>query len=152
MDLLWQWKVFEELSLAELYAVLKVRQEVFVIEQNCIYQDVDDLDQHGWHLLVWNNDTSNKQLLAYLRVVFPGYKYKEASIGRVLTTNKVRATGLGKQLMSNALSKISQQFPKQPIRISAQQQLHNFYSKFGFEQVSEPYDEDGIMHIDMLKL
>lgn len=148
----WQWKTFDELSADELYEILKVRQEVFVLEQNCIYQDIDDLDKTAWHLIAWNtNQASTRKVQAYLRVVFPGYKYKEPSIGRILSVKKLRRNGLGKELLRNAVLKIAIEYPDQPIRISAQQHLHKFYALFGFEQVSPPYDEDGIVHIEMLR-
>ncbi len=148
----WQWKTFNELSLNELYDIMKVRQTVFVLEQDCIYQDLDDLDQKSWHLTGWNNSASTSpQLVAYLRVVFPNYKYQEPSIGRVLTIQKFRGQGLGKELLNQALLKIAQEYPNQAIKISAQQHLHNLYAQFGFTQSSEPYDEDGIMHIEMQK-
>ena len=152
MAFVWQWKTFDELSLNELYELMKVRQAVFVLEQDCIYQDIDDLDRNSWHLMGWKNYASAKQqLLAYLRVVFADYQYKEPSIGRVLIIQEFRGMGLGKELLNQALIKIAQEYPKQSIRISAQQHLEHFYSQFGFSQVSEPYDEDGIMHIKMLK-
>ena len=149
----WQWKIFDELSRDDCYEIMKVRQEVFVIEQNCIYQDLDDLDKSAWHLIAWNvNQSSIREIVAYLRVVFPGYKYQEPSIGRILTVKKVRETGLGKELLRIALLKIAAEYPNVPVRISAQQHLDKFYSQFGFKKVSEPYDEDGIVHIEMLRL
>ena len=148
----WQWKTFDELSADELYEIMKVRQEVFVLEQNCIYQDADDLDKTAWHLMGWHvRQPDTRKLQAYLRVVFPGCKYKEPSIGRIMTVKKVRGTGMGKELLRNALLKIETEYSHQSIRISAQQHLHKFYALFGFEQVSEPYDEDGIVHIEMLR-
>ena len=91
IEIQWQWKAFNELSLNELYDIMKVRQAVFVLEQDCIYQDLDDLDQKSWHLMGWNKNPSAKsQLVAYLRVVFPNYKYQEPSIGRVLTIQGFR--------------------------------------------------------------
>ncbi len=149
----WQWKLFKELSVDDLYAVMKVRQEVFVIEQDCIYQDMDDLDKFAWHLIgTTKNSSESPGFIAYLRVVFPNYKYKEPSIGRLLTVKSVRGTGLGKELLRQALYKMSSVYPKQAIRISAQQHLKEFYCNFGFAQVYEPYDEDGIAHIEMLRL
>lgn len=148
----WQWKKFDELSREDLYEIIQVRQEVFVIEQNCIYQDLDDLDKLAWHLIAWNaNQSNSREIVAYLRVVFPGYKYQEPSIGRILTVKKVRGTGLGKELLRIALLKIEAEYPNVSVRISAQAHLNKFYSQFGFEKVSEPYDEDGIVHIEMLK-
>ena len=152
MAIQWQWKTFAELSVHELYAIMKVRQEVFVIEQNCVYQDVDNLDQTAWHMMAWDiNSHKEPQLLAYCRVILPGYKYKELAIGRVLTINQVRRTGLGRELMTKTLSQIASKYPEQLIRISAQLHLEKFYESFDFKQVSEPYDEEGIAHIEMLK-
>jgi ElaA protein len=149
----WQWKLFKELSVDDLYAILKVRQEVFAIEQDCIYQDMDDLDKFAWHLIgTTKSSHKSPEVVAYLRVVFPNHNYKEPSIGRLLTVKSVRGTGLGKELLRQALYKMSSDYPKQAIRISAQQHLIKFYYNFGFTQVSEPYDEDGIAHIEMLRL
>ena len=148
----WQLSTFSELSKNDLYQVMKVRQEVFVVEQNCAYQDIDGLDEFSWHLIAWDvNSTGDKSIAAYLRVVFPGYKYQEISIGRVLTVPQARKTGLGKALIKEALTNIENEYPNQPIRISSQEYLIKFYNTFGFEIVSEPYDEDGISHIEMLK-
>ncbi len=148
----WQWKTFEQLTTEELYVILQVRQQVFAVEQNCAYQNVDGLDKNCWHLSGWrNNDTGKNILVAYCRVVYPSYKYQEPSIGRLLTIQQVRSSGVGKQLLTIALNRIEKQYPVQAIRISAQLYLHNFYSQFGFEKVSEPYLEDMIPHIEMLK-
>ena len=148
----WQWKAFEELSANDLYEILKVRQEVFAVEQNCVYQDVDDLDKMSWHLMAWNvSDPASPGLHGYLRVVFPTYKYPEPSIGRVLTVKQARGTGLGKELLANALVQIEKEYESQTIRISAQLYLYDFYAGYGFEKASEPYDEDGILHIEMLR-
>lgn len=148
----WQWKTFDELSAGELYEILKVRQEVFAVEQSCVYQDLDDLDKTAWHLLGWNVSTSGpRDIHAYLRVVFPACKYREPSIGRVLTVKQARGTGLGKALLEQALLHMEKEYRNQRIRISAQLYLDEFYAGFGFEKVSEPYDEDGILHIEMVK-
>jgi ElaA protein len=150
--IVWQWSTYSDLSKDDLYEILKVRQDVFVVEQNCVYQDVDDLDDKSWHLIAWDmNNSGGKNIVAYLRVVLPGYKYKEPSMGRVLTIQQARYTGLGKQLIKEALINIEVVFPNQPIRISSQEYLIKFYNSFGFTVVSEPYDEDGISHIEMLK-
>ena len=147
----WQWLSFEELSRADLFGILKVRQAVFVVEQNCAYQDADDLDPVSWHLMGWHEGTTGRELVAYLRVVFPGKKYPEPSIGRVLTTASVRGTGMGKALTREAITRIALEYPHMSIRISAQRYLEKFYSDFGFEIVSDPYEEDGIPHIEMLR-
>jgi ElaA protein len=147
----WQWKAYEQLSTNELYAVLKLRQQVFIVEQNCIYNDIDDVDKLAWHLMGWNVDDPKSPILcAYLRVTGPGVKYEEVAIGRVLSAIPYRGSGVGVEIMTKAIEMIAQEFPRQSMRISAQQHLHNFYAKFGFIRVSEPYDEDGIPHIEML--
>jgi ElaA protein len=147
----WQWLLFNELSRDQLYEILKVRQAVFTVEQDCAYQDADDLDQRSWHLMGWRNDPEEKTLVAYLRVVIPGSKYPEPSMGRILVARSVRRTGLGKTLMREAITRTLTEYPGSSIRISAQQHLENFYSTFGFTTVSEPYDEDGIPHVEMLR-
>lgn len=147
----WQWSLFDELSLRELYAILKIRQAVFVVEQECAYQDADDLDHVAWHLIGWREELHKKTCVAYLRVVFPGKKFSEPSIGRVLITPELRKKGLGKKLTAEAIARIAEAYPNAAIRISAQQHLQRFYSDFGFKAVSEPYKEDGIPHIEMLR-
>ena len=145
-----QWCTFNQLSLAQLYEILRARQQVFTVEQDCAYQDADGKDPHSWHLACWESNAESPALLAYLRVVFPGKKYTEPSIGRVLTCDHVRGTGLGKTLMQRAIQHTHQELPHAAIRISAQLYLKKFYEELGFAQVSEPYDEDGIPHIEML--
>lgn len=143
----WFWLTFAELSRQQLYSLLQLRQAVFVVEQNCVYLDADSFDQDAWHLLGENSG----QLAAYCRVLKPGGKYSEVSIGRVLTAEKFRGLGLGKELMSVALTHIESEFPASAVRISAQLYLKKYYQDFGFKPVSEPYDEDGIPHIEMLR-
>lgn len=147
----WQWLLFTDLSRDQLYEILKVRQAVFTVEQDCAYQDADGLDQVSWHLLGWRKDPDEKKLVAYLRVVVPGSKYPEPSIGRILVARSVRRTGIGKTLMREAITRTLTEYPGSSIRISAQQHLENFYLAFGFTTVSEPYDEDGIPHVEMLR-
>lgn len=147
----WQWSSFEELSRHELYEILKARQAVFVVEQNCVYQDIDDLDPVAWHLVGWLQDEAGETLAAYLRVVFPGSKYPEPSLGRVLTTLSARGTGLGRELLREGITRTLTAFPGASIRISAQQYLEQFYAEFGFQTVSEAYLEDGIPHVEMLR-
>ena len=152
----WQWTAFAALSVDVLYTVLAARQAVFVVEQHCVYQDIDDLDAWAWHLLGWQSDLAaaagEKALVAYARVVFPGKKYAEPSLGRVLTTTSVRGQGVGKALLRQAMDWIDAQYPGCAVRIAAQQYLERFYAAFGFHTVSAPYDEDGIMHVEMLRL
>ncbi|MBQ0732306.1 MAG: GNAT family N-acetyltransferase [Oleispira antarctica] len=147
----WQWVLFDELSLNELYDIMKVRQAVFTVEQDCAYQDADGLDQFSWHLVGWHEHSGEQKVAAYLRVVFPDKKYPEPSIGRVLTAEQARGTGLGKVLIREAITHVVDEYPDAAVRISAQQHLEKFYSEFGFKTVSEPYDEDGIPHIEMLR-
>lgn len=146
-----QWCTFHQLSLEQLYEILRARQEVFTVEQDCPYQDADGKDQLSWHLACWDSTAETPSLLAYLRVVFPGTKYPEPSIGRVLTCGSARGTGLGKELMRRAIEHTLRALPQAAIRISAQLYLKTFYEELGFGQVSEPYEEDGIPHIEMLR-
>jgi ElaA protein len=147
----WQWRSFAELDTAELYAVLAARQQVFVLEQRCFYNDFDGLDQQAHHLLGWQVAGGQRQLAAYLRCLAPGVKYAEMSLGRVLTTGAARGTGAGRELLARGIEFACRQYPGHRIRIGAQAYLERFYQGFGFQTVSEPYDEDGIVHIDMLR-
>jgi ElaA protein len=148
----WLWKVFNELSKKELYQILSLRQQIFIVEQNCVYQDIDNLDETAWHLIGFDiDDRGARNISAYLRVLGPDVKYPEISIGRVLVSMQARDTGLGRALMAKAISILNDKFHDQPIRISAQYHLKGFYSAHGFEQVSETYNEDGIPHIEMFK-
>lgn len=147
----WHWRSFAQLTSAELYAVLAARQNVFVLEQQCLYPDLDGLDQHAHHLLGWRAVEGNAHLAAYLRCLGPGAKYAEMSLGRVLTSSSGRASGIGRELLVQGIAHAERQHPGHRIRIGAQQYLERFYSGFGFETVSAPYDEDGITHIEMLR-
>ena len=148
----WQWRAFGELTVAELYAALQLRQAVFVVEQQCPYLDADGADHEAWHLLGWSADGAAPPVLgAYARVFRPGVKYAEASIGRVITNPVVRRTGMGRALMTEAVRRCGLVAPGADIRIGAQMYLERFYESFGFRRVSEPYDEDGIVHIEMLR-
>ncbi|MEW5248796.1 GNAT family N-acetyltransferase [Microbulbifer sp. 2201CG32-9] len=147
----WQWSTFDSLSTTQLYEILRVRQEVFTVEQLCPYQDADGKDQYSWHLGCWDDRQEPPYLMAYLRVVFPGHKYREPSLGRVLTTAPSRGTGLGKELIRRAVNHTLSEYPNTAIRISAQEHLADFYREFGFQRASAPYDEDGIPHIEMLR-
>jgi ElaA protein len=134
---------------AELYAVLAARQRVFVVEQQCVFLDADGYDAHAWHLLGWV-DSGADGLVAYLRVLDPGCKFEEPSIGRVLTLSPYRGVGLGRILMVEGIARTAQAWPGRPIRIAAQQRLEPFYASLGFRTASPPYDEDGILHVDMV--
>jgi ElaA protein len=139
---------FEQLSSSQLYAILAARVSVFVVEQDCPYQDVDGLDDIAIH--VWAEDAAGK-LLAYARILPPGVRFDEPAIGRVLTTTEGRGKGIGRELMHRSLLETDKRFPGQAIRISAQQYLERFYTELGFETVSGPYLEDDIPHLEMLR-
>ena len=149
--MVWQWSAFDQLSLSELYTILRVRQMVFVVEQTCPYLDADGDDERAWHLLGWVEQGETKTLAAYARIFPPGIKYAEASIGRVVTHPLMRRKGMGEALMTEALRRIETLAPGAQVRIGAQMYLERFYEKSGFRRVSEPYDEDGIIHIEMLR-
>lgn len=143
----WILKKFDELSPSELYAILRLRNEVFIIEQNCIYQDLDNKDQASIHLMGWEKD----ELVAYTRILPVGVSYNHPSIGRVVTSPSKRRTGLGKELMEKSIEFVENLYGKRPIRIGAQLYLKKFYEELGFRQVSDIYDEDNIQHIEMEK-
>jgi ElaA protein len=143
----WILKKFESLTPHELYAILRLRSEVFVVEQNCVFQDMDNKDQECHHLLGWQED----HLTAYTRLVPPGLTYKEASIGRVVTSPSVRGSGAGKTLIEKSIDEVFTLYGKGPIKIGAQLYLKKFYNSFGFEQIGDVYDEDGIDHIKMIR-
>ena len=145
----WRWYRFDELNVFELQAIYMARQLVFSIEQNCAYLDVDGFDAHSFHLAAWSGDRTVP--LAYARVVHPGQKYAEPSIGRVITTSAARGAGLGRELVRRAILHCSQAFPGLGIRISAQARLERFYTGFGFAALGALYMEDGIAHIEMLR-
>jgi ElaA protein len=147
----WQWSRFSELTTADLYAVVRLREAVFIVEQNCPYPDADGRDPNAWHLLGWVQGSNERTLVAYARIFEPGVRYDEASIGRVVTAPDVRGTGKGRALMAEALRRIDSLMPGQPIRIAAQRRLEDFYLGLGFRTVSDPYEEDGIIHVDMLR-
>jgi ElaA protein len=147
----WQFSRFADLTPSDLYEVLAQRQNVFILEQTCLYPDIDGYDLDAHHLLGWRSVDGKRQLAAYLRVLAPGAKYDEMSIGRVLTTPFARGSGAGRSLLDEGIARAEALHPGHRIRIGAQQYLERFYGSFGFETVSAPYDEDGIMHIDMLR-
>lgn len=147
--IIWQWAAFDELDAATLCAVLAARQEVFVLEQQCLYADIDGKDQRAFHLI--GRQEGTQQVVAYLRCFAPGDHYPEAAIGRVLTVQAMRGLGLGKQLMAEGIRRVAQHFPGSAIRISAQEHLAHFYRAFGFLPVSDSYLEDGIPHMAMLR-
>ncbi len=144
------WKIasFDELSPAILYRILKLRQDVFIIEQNCPYPDADWKDFKAFHLWAENGESD---VVAYSRLLPPGVSYEEASIGRVVTALDIRKSGVGKQLMQRSIEALQNRFGKVAIRIGAQRYLEVFYKSLGFEVAGEPYVEDGIPHIEMLR-
>lgn len=147
MDLDFQWKRLDDLSTREMYTIIQAREAVFVVEQACAYQEVDGLDLDSWHLSVLKDG----ELAAYARVVEPGLKYEEPSIGRVLTLAKFRSLKIGYALVAEAIRFTEAHYPGAGIRIGAQAHLQKFYGSLGFEPVGEIYDEDGIAHVDMVK-
>jgi ElaA protein len=146
MEIQWLLKRFEELTPYQLYAILQLRNEVFVVEQNCVFQDADDKDQKCYHLMGFNGN----RLVAYTRLVPPGVSYHYASIGRVVTSPSARGSGAGRLLMKQSIDYAYQLFGKGPIKIGAQLYLKKFYESFGFEQSGEMYLEDNIPHIYMI--
>lgn len=150
-NLYWQWSRFTELRPEDLYAVVRLRESVFIVEQRCPYNDADGRDPQAWHLLGWSDQQAGKSLVAYARIFEPGLRYAEGSIGRVVSAPEVRGTGVGKALMAEALRRLEGLAPGQAIKIAAQRRLEKFYLDLGFKTVSAPYEEDGIIHVDMLR-
>lgn len=147
MPISWTCKPFADLTLTELYAVLRLRSEIFVVEQNCPYLDMDGLDEASFHLL---GRTDAGELAAYTRLMPKGLSYPDyASIGRVVVAPAHRSGGLGQELMRESLAHCNRLFGAGPIKIGAQQYLERFYQGLGFEQCGPDYDEDGIPHIPM---
>lgn len=144
----WEVKSFEDLTSKELYSILQLRAEVFIVEQNCPYQDMDGKDSFSFHLL--GTDADGK-LIVYARILPADISFREVSIGRVVSSPAVRRTGAGMELMEMALKVAEDKYGKVPVRIGAQLYLKKFYERFGFKQVSEMYLEDGIEHVEMLR-
>jgi ElaA protein len=145
--MIWINKSYDELTKNELYGLLRLRAEVFVVEQDCPYQDVDNKDQLAQHLLAIDKD----KIVAYLRIFKAGDYFQEISIGRVVVKPAYRSTGLGHQAMGRAIEFIEKNNTQKPIRISAQTYLKKFYETHGFKQLGEGYLEDGLPHIGMLR-
>ncbi|MCU0386297.1 MAG: GNAT family N-acetyltransferase [Flavihumibacter sp.] len=148
MKIQWQLKSFEELTPHQLYQLLRLRSEVFVVEQQCIFLDMDNKDQQCYHLLGWKGEL----LAASTRLVPPGISYTEMSIGRVVSSPQVRGTGIGRELMEVSIKACYELWDKAVIRIGAQCYLEKFYHSLGFEPEGEIYLEDGIPHIEMVKM
>ena len=144
----WNIKTFQELTVEQLFEVLQLRVNVFVVEQQCAYPELDEHDRHpDTNHLSGRNEVG--QLIAYSRLLPPGVRYPEVNLGRFVVKAEWRKKGIGHQLLQTALQEISRCWPKTPIRISAQEYLQTFYAQYGFVRVSEVYLEDGIPHVEM---
>ena len=139
------WKSFNELSIDDLYAILSLRQEVFVLEQNCPYIDADYSDQDAFHLLAYKDN----ELIGYLRAFKPGIKYEGSSLGRIVTDINSRGLGIGKQITKEGINFLGKKYSDSEIIISAQHRLKSFYTDLGFISRGEVYLEDDIDHIQM---
>jgi ElaA protein len=140
-------KSFDELTPHQLYDCLRLRSAIFVVEQNCIFLDMDNKDQECYHLMLYQDNV----LVAYSRLVPPGLYYSEAAIGRVITSSTVRGKGMGRTLMERSIKSVYDLFGKQDIRIGAQVYAQKFYESLGFVPDGSIYDEDGIDHVEMIK-
>ncbi len=147
----WHWLDFEALGVARLYALLRLRSAVFVVEQRCLFQDMDDLDAQALHVVGLRPQGDSTELVACARCFPPGVAFAEASIGRVAVRADARGTGLAHALVTQAVSALESQWGAQPIRIGAQAHLAGFYAQHGFVDVGRPYVEDGIPHLEMLR-
>ena len=143
----WRFARFDDLTAREVHDILQARAAVFVVEQTCAFQDVDGADPGCWHLFL----RAGGEIVAYCRLVPPGVKYPEPSIGRVITSKSARRTGVGREMMREAVARAEILWPNTRLRIGAQMYLKAFYEGFGFRQSSQPYDEDGILHIEMIR-
>ena len=146
-EVVWKIKSFDKLTIKELYAILKIRQEVFIVEQTCYYLDADGYDEKAIH--IWGE--KDEEIVAYCRIFEPKIKYPESSLGRVLTNPSYRNLKLGKVLLKIALNTIDTKFDTPNVRISAQDYLLRFYSEFGFISTGLEYLEDDIPHTEMLR-
>jgi len=142
----WQIKKFNELTSDEIYKILKSRNEVFIVEQKCAFQDCDNKDQNSYHLFIEDNEN----IAAYLRILEKGISYNEISIGRLLVVKEYRKKGIARDMMLKAIDYIQNNLNEQLIRISAQSYLVDFYKSIGFEEVSDIYYDDNIPHVEML--
>ena len=149
MNIIWYHKHFKELTTNELYHILQLRNEVFIVEQNCPFQDLDDKDLKCFHLIGF--DTDSQKIVAYTRIVPAGVSYEAASIGRVVTSPLARGGGIGRILMIKSIQLLEELYGEVPIQIGAQYYLKKFYESLGFEQIDKIYLEDGIEHILMRK-
>ncbi|WP_249384066.1 GNAT family N-acetyltransferase [Chitinivorax sp. B] len=149
MQISWQCLAFSELDTTKLYAMMVLRQRVFIVEQDCVYLDADGADLQAHHLLAWSADGI---LLAYARLLPPGVKFADASFGRVVTAPEARGKGIGRLLLAQIMQVMDTLFPHQPITIGAQTYLKAFYGRVGFTAIGPEYLEDGLPHIDMRRL
>jgi ElaA protein len=155
----WRCAPFDELTPREIHDMLQARSAAFVVEQNCVFLDIDGIDPVCWHIVGYQGsgpglrrgDEPADRLVATARLVPPGTKFAEPSIGRVVTTDAVRGTGVGRELMHEAIAQARKLWPRRPLRVAAQQHLEKFYASLGFVTATGPYMEDGIPHIDMLR-
>ena len=144
----WSCLRLSEMTVQRVHEILKTRQEVFVLEQRCLYPDIDDIDISCFHMMGYN---SNQTLVAYCRLIEPGIVFNELAIGRVLITKQYRGMGLARRLMFEAHKYCETVIGSKEIRLNAQLYLQKFYEDIGYECVSNPYDDDGVMHIEMLR-
>lgn len=142
----WKLKKFDELTTSQLYTILKARVDVFVVEQQCPYPELDRFDEQALHLYLEEHD----QIKAYARLLPKNSRYPEASIGRVLVVEQFRGKGYANMLMEKAVTFITTEWKEQKIKLQAQTYLQHFYESFGFKLITKPYVEDGIPHIDMI--
>ncbi len=143
----WTWHAWAGLTPDVLYAFLRLRSAAFVVEQDCVFPEMDGRDPQCEHLCGWDG----AELAAYLRLVPPGVRTPEVALGRVVVARRARGRGLGRAVMLEGLKRCAERYPGQPVKVSAQQHLEKFYNGLGFVTVGAPYDEDGILHVDMLK-
>ena len=148
MNLHWQTLEFKELGAERLYRVLRLRQEVFVVEQQCAYLDIDNLDQRAGHMLCMHD----REIVAYLRCLAPELSYPESSLGRIMVTPALRGQQLGGELVQRGIAHNLQQWPASDIRINAQSHLQGFYAELGFVAEGGEYLEDNIPHLEMVKV
>lgn len=146
----WEVKTFQQLTVEQLFEILQLRVDVFVVEQQCAYRELDEYDRHpgARHLSGCNE---GGELIAYARILPPGLRYPEVNLGRFVVKADFRKLGIGHQLLQTALQEISGCWPETPIKMSAQSHLHRFYAQYGFIQVTDGFLEDGIPHVEMVK-
>lgn len=149
LEINWFCLPMDEIPSVKLFELLKLRQDIFQLEQNCLYPELDELDRQALH--VFGIEKSTQQVVAVSRIIEPGRKYREAAIGRVAVHPSYRKHGVGKGLMLQTMNEVFKHFNSSEIRISAQQYLENFYISLGFEPTGKEYLEDGIPHLEMIK-